>query len=409
MNTKTLLTNKGFEKLIHGHPWLLTQDLKDITALPSTVGLVHVGEHWFFHSPMSKIRLRRFGPTTRGWKMENFDVITDVEVFKKTFADFLAQMFIEKLVFKKSVLIKPKDDLCLRWIFSETDLIPGLIVDVFKNKLACQILTAPVQLFWPVIKESLEKAFTMVQKDKPEILELKNASVRTKEGLDIVESKEATSDWYFWNDLFWWMTPGGDQKTGAYLDQKNNHKETVQWLDKLNLSETWDLCSFEGGFGLHVAKSDRPVVAVDQSGTALETAKKNAEKNEISERAYKTLNEDIFTFLRQQYDNNATVDAIVLDPPSFVKSKAELANAMKGYKELNLRSMHCLKPGGLLVSCACSQNVSREDYLEMLRSAGHDTRRTIHILDVRGPSADHAPLINFPESNYLQAWFLRIE
>ncbi len=409
MNTKTLLTNKGFEKLTTGHPWLLNHDFKDLSELPSKTCLVHVGEHWFFNSPMSKIRLRRFGPTTRDWKKIDIDSIHDPLQFERFFGDFLVQTLIEKLVFKKDVLIKGNEDLCLRWVFSESDLLPGLIVDIFKNKLACQILTAPVQLFWPVFKDALEKAFTTVQKQKPEFIELKNSSVRTKEGLDVIETEEFSSDWYLWNGLYWWMTPGGEQKTGAYLDQKINHKEAVRWMENLNLSETWDLCSFEGGFGLHIAKSERPVAAVDQSQNALETAKKNAQRNEISERSYTTIREDIFTFLRRQYDNKATVDTIILDPPSFVKSKMELANAMKGYKELNLRSMHCLKSGGLLVSCACSHNVSREDYLYMLRSAAHDTRRTVHVLDVKGPSPDHSPLINFPESNYLQAWFLRIE
>ncbi len=410
LSPKHILSQKGFEKLISGHPWIHSKDMKHLNDLPTQTGILHFGEHWFFHSPMSKLRLRRLGPTTRNWLLpQEVSFISQPSDFENIFYSELLKLFKSRLEFKKKLLISAGEDLCLRWIFSESDLIPGLIIDVFKNQVVCQILTAPIELFWPILEKIIATSFKDVTGVDANIIVDKSATVRLKEGLQLFETEQSEGNWYSWNGLVSWMTPGGSQKTGAYFDQKANHISTLEWAQKLECKSAWDLCCYEGGFGLHLAKSGLDVISVDQSEGALATATKNATRNEISSEIFKTENSDVFDYLRTQFDKSKKVDLIVLDPPSFVKSRDELHSAMKGYKELNLRAMHSLNSKGLLVSCSCSQSVSRELYLEMLQSAAHDTRKSIRILDVKGPSLDHSPLVGFDESNYLQAWYLLVE
>lgn len=370
--------------------------------------LLRLGEHWFLHSPLSEIRLRRLGPSTRLWGPQHIEECSDLEQFGEHFLPLLGPLWERSLRQKRGQL---SGERCLRWIFSESDLLPGLIVDIFGTTLVAQISTAPVEKLWPLLKQALEKVFTQVVGETPSWRELRNAPVRKKEGLELVAPPtDIVAELYEWNGLKWWMSPGGPQKTGAYLDQRDNHQRALVWAQRLALKEAWDLCSFEGGFGLHLAKNAQMrVLAVDQSEEALLRARRNAEENGISSELYQCEKKDVFLFLREAFDQRARVPMIVLDPPSFVKGKSEKKDALRGFKELNLRALHCLEPGGLLVSCACSHHISREDYGEMLRSAAHDARRNVKVLEQSGPSPDHAAVLGLPESEYLQAWFLGVD
>lgn len=370
--------------------------------------LQRLGEHWFLHSPLSEIRLRRIGPSTRLWGPQHIEECREIEQFEEHFLPLLMPLWARSLKQKRGQL---PGESCLRWIFSESDLLPGLIVDIFGTTLVAQISTAPIEKLWPVLKRGLEKVFIEAGAASAAWRELRNAPVRKKEGLEIVApADDINAELYSWNGLQWWMSPGGPQKTGAYLDQRDNHRRALGWAQRLGLKEAWDLCSFEGGFGLHLAKSAQMrVLAVDQSDEALQRARRNAEENGILPSLYQCEKKDVFLFLREAFDRQAKVPMIVLDPPSFVKGKSEKKDALRGFKELNLRALHCLEAGGLLVSCACSHHISREDYGEMLRSAAHDARRNVRILEQAGPSPDHAPVLGMPESEYLQAWFLGVD
>ena len=262
-----------------------------------------------------------------------------------------------------------------------------------------------MELFWPTIERALLGAFKNATGNKAEVLLKKDSAVRIKEGLDVIVSSGASERVvYKWNGLQWWMCPGGPQKTGSYLDQKVNHSVAAEWAERLKLSKAWDLCCFEGGFGLHLAKKGLKVIGVDQSELALQIADQNAHQNKVSD-LMSFEKADIFEWIKMQ---SSTTDMIVLDPPSFLKDSKAKLGALKGFKELNLRSMKALKPGGVLVSCACSHHVSKTDYEQMLKSAAHDSRKEFNVLEVLGPTPDHAPLLNFPEGTYLQAWFLRM-
>ena len=382
-----------------------------------------IGEHWFFYSPQSEIALRRLGPATRMWPVRDLEAalsrepIHSCEDFDRHFEQAFVELLSRTLQQKRRSLGDKES--CFRWIFSECDLLPGLVVDLFASTAVCQIQSAPVEHFWKSISLWLQKAWKIASPDDSaqahhgdlQIVELRNSPSRKHEGLNVVPRDEANPDaasWQKWNGLEWWMNPAGGQKTGAYFDQRDNHRATAQWAQRLELTTAWDVCCFEGGFGLHLAQAGLNVLAVDESQAALSAAAKNAERNGIPPERYKTEKADAFEFMRSRFDARDQVDCLVLDPPGFVKNRAAVDSAMRGFKELNLRGLHCTRPGGLLVTCACSHHVSREAFGHMLFQATHDARRQVKILEIRGPSPDHAPLTSFPESEYLQAWYLEV-
>lgn len=404
-----IVSSEGFDRLRRGHPWLFASQLNRKYRFPEKPCVMAVGEHWFFYSPRSEIRLRRLGPATRNWLVSDQTVVSEQAAFAALFGPKLRELLTHALQAK---LRLSAPDRCFRWVFSEMDLIPGLSLDVFEETVVAQLQTAPIEEFWPTLRPLIEEVYIQLLGSEPKIIEMRNAPARKHEGLPVVadEDREPVAGrWRRWNGLEWWIKAGGPQKTGSYLDQKDNHRVTLEWAQRLGLREAWDFCSFEGGFGLHLAKAGIKVLAVDQSEEALAVAHQNAVRNGVLPENYETLAGDVFEIARRFFDEGRRTELIVLDPPSFVKSKAQKEGALRGFKELNLRAMHCLKPGGLLVSCACSHNISREDYGRMLARAGHDARRGLKILEVRGPAADHAPLLGFPESEYLQAWFLEIQ
>lgn len=398
---KDILTFEGFTQLKKGHPWLFKNHFKKNFSLPQKPMLYPLGEHWFLLSPQSNIVLRRLGPATRFWPSENLErnpiqTLPDFETFfEKSVFELLKNSFE-----KKQILVNSES--CFRWVFSENDLLPGLIIDVFYDDLIVQILSSPMEHFWPVIKKVVLEI-----KPNAKIYEQRSHPIRTQEGLEIIENDTTIFKECAWNGLKWNFSLLNNQKTGAYLDQKENHLKALHWAQKLNVKKAWDVFCYEGGFGLHLAKANVDVLAIDDSKQALENLKKNATLNGVSKKIT-ILKKDAFVFLKDQFNLKKKTDLIILDPPPFAKKSSEKSGALKGYKELNLRAMHSLNSSGLLVSCSCSHNISKSDFLKMLREASHDARKQIHVLEVGGASGDHAPLISFPEGNYLQAWFLLV-
>jgi len=406
------VTNEGLGRLRSGHPWLYEDHLKPGAFSLTEAAVVPFGEHWFFYSPLSKLRLRRLGPTLRYWP--NPEVprkpITTTEAFAEVFAAPLKELFTASL--RTRMQLKFEGDTCFRWIFAENDFVPGLLVEAYGPVLVCQLQSAPIEKFWPVLKPLLLEVYgqgTGLDSSKIQVIEQRHLPVRKLEGLEVVdEARSEEKHTLRWNGFDWTITPGGSQKTGSYLDQAENHRRTADFARRMNHKTAWDLCSFEGGFALHLLKEGLEVLAVDQSERALEALKANVKLNKLSESKLSTQKDDVFEFLKAQQQAGTKVDLIVLDPPSFVKNPKDVDRALRGFRDLNLRALHCLKPGGLLVSCSCSHHIMPDDYRRMLKGAAHDARRSVRILEVRGPSPDHAPMLGFVESEYLQAWYLEV-
>jgi 23S rRNA (cytosine1962-C5)-methyltransferase len=191
------------------------------------------------------------------------------------------------------------------------------------------------------------------------------------------------------------------QKTGAFLDQRENYAAAAQFAR----GEALDVFCYQGGFALHLARSCEKVTGVDSSRPALEAAEQNANLNG---REIEWIEANAFDLLRDYSDSGQKYDSIVIDPPAFAKSKRELPTALRGYKELNLRALKMLRPGGILVTCSCSYHVSVSDFLEVVSSAGIDSHRIIRVLENRGAAKDHPNVLGIPETSYLKCLILLV-
>src|SRR5438309_11377895 len=185
------------------------------------------------------------------------------------------------------------------------------------------------------------------------------------------------------------------QKTGAFLDQRENYAAAAQYAR----GEALDVFCYQGGFALHLAEQCGKVTGVDSSRPALEIAEKNAALNG---REIEWIEANAFDLLRDYAAAGRQYDCIVLDPPAFAKSKRNLETAFRGYKELNLRALKMLRPGGLLVTCSCSYHVSPAEFLAMLAEASRDSHKNIRILENRSQARDHPMVLTIPETAYLK-------
>jgi 23S rRNA (cytosine1962-C5)-methyltransferase len=190
------------------------------------------------------------------------------------------------------------------------------------------------------------------------------------------------------------------QKTGAFLDQRENYAAAAQYAH----GEALDIFCYQGGFALHLAGRCSQVSGVDSSRPALEVADQNAALNQqlLQGKEIEWIEANAFDLLKDYSSSDRRYDTIVLDPPAFAKSKRDLDTALRGYKELNLRALKMLRPGGILVTCSCSYHVGQSDFLEMLAAAALDVHRTLRLLEVRGQAKDHPILLNVPETAYLK-------
>ena len=187
----------------------------------------------------------------------------------------------------------------------------------------------------------------------------------------------------------------GGQKTGAFLDQRENYAAA----EKYARGEALDVFTYQGGFALHLARTCDKVTGVDSSRPALEAADQNAALNGCE---IEWIEANAFDLLRDYSDSGRKYDTIVLDPPAFAKSRQNRETAIRGYKELNLRALKMLRPGGILVTCSCSYHVSAADLLEVLASAALDSHRNLRILENRGQAQDHPNVLGVPETAYLK-------
>ncbi len=192
------------------------------------------------------------------------------------------------------------------------------------------------------------------------------------------------------------------QKTGAFLDQRENHLAAAAYAQGACL----DCFSYHGGFGLQLARGAESVTAVEMSAPAAARLAEAAARNQLTNLTVRESN--VFDLLRDEIDRGTRYDTVVLDPPGFAKTKDRLESALRGYKEINLRALQLLRPGGALITCSCSYHVSFEAFEEMLRTAAADAKRPVQIVERRGASRDHPSLLGAPETRYLKCLVVRV-
>jgi len=283
-----------------------------------------------------------------------------------------------------------------RVIFSEADFLPGLIVDRYNDLLSVQVLTQamdaePVRkVVVSELSENLKPA-AIAERVDPRIRELEQLPARTS---GLIQG-EKTSTVFTMNGVRFHYQALQCQKTGAFLDQRENYAAAARYSQ----GEALDVFCYQGGFALHMAQSGAKVTGVDSSRPALEVAERNAELNQLD---VDWVEANAFDLLRDYADAGRRYDTIVLDPPAFAKSKSNLETALRGYKELNLRALKMLRPGGILISCCCSYHVSPELYVEVLGDSARDVHRNLRIVENRGQAKDHPMLADVPETAYLK-------
>jgi len=380
-----VVTARGAERIAGGHLWIYRSDVSSVQAAAGDVVRVTdprgrlVGRA--FWSDGSQIALR-------------FLTLQDEPVDRR----FFEQKIQAAAAFRSKVV---NDTECWRVVHGEGDLLPSLIVDRYGDYLVVQTLSQGTE------KRKQELVEILAEQFAPRgILERNEPKSRKLEGLpqivsvlhgDVPETMEARI-----NGVRFRLDLRRGQKTGAFLDQRENYRAAAQYA----AGEVLDCFSFQGGFALHMAARAQSVESIDSSGDALAAARTNAELNGAGNVTFREGN--VFDILKEYDQAGRRFDALVLDPPAFAKSRGALEAAVRGYKEINLRSLRLLRPGGVLITCSCSYHLSEARFGELLWEAAVDVGKRIRVVERRGQSMDHPMLLTVPETFYLKCMILQM-
>jgi 23S rRNA (cytosine1962-C5)-methyltransferase len=379
------VTARGAERWVRGHPWIYRSDVVEEAAAPGLVP-VHDPRGRFIgqalYSPASEIRLRL---------LERTDRPVDAAWWRERLAASAA---------RRSGL----DATAYRLVHGEGDALPSLVVDRYDRWIVAQILSAGLETMRETIVGALDELF------RPEGILLRNdAAVRRREGLDDtvalargsvpreVEVREG--------DVRYLAAPWEGQKTGAFLDQRPNR--LLAGALATPGGRALDCFAYHGSFALHLARRAGSVLALDSSGEALARGATNAALNGLTNIEWRE--GDAFETLRTFARERERFDTIVLDPPAFAKNRGAVAAALRGYREINLRAMRSLAPGGTLLTASCSFHVRLPEFLTMLTDAAADSGRRIGLRRILGQGEDHPEVLTIPETSYLKGAVLQAE
>jgi 23S rRNA (cytosine1962-C5)-methyltransferase len=383
---KIKLSPRGAGRLKAGHVWVYRSDLSaaDEIAPGSLVTVTDprgkpLGTALYSSSSQIAIRLISHEPVA-------------------DFPALLRQRIADAISYRERIV---HDTNAYRVVFSEADFLPGLIVDRYNDVLSMQILTQAIDgnlVRETVISELIQRLHpaAVAERVDPRVRELEQLPPRAS-GLLYGEKTAAI---FTMNGVQFHYDAHEGQKTGAFLDQRENYAAAAQYAH----GEALDVFCYQGGFALHLAPRCSHTTGVDSSRPALEVADQNAALNQklLGGKEIEWMEANAFDLLKDYSAANRRYDTIVLDPPAFAKTKRDLDAALRGYKELNLRALKMLRPGGIVVTCSCSYHIGQADFLEMLSAAALDAHRTLRLLEVRGQAKDHPILLNVPETSYLK-------
>ena len=323
---------------------------------------------------------------------------------------------LRKSIARRRPLLTEETTAC-RLCFSEADELPGIIADKYGDLVVLQLLAKGLDservrsACVRVIREELSPA-AIVERPDPRVRELEGLSAPSAAPLWAAGKGEGVTDAEFrLNGLNFKFDANSGQKTGAFLDQRANYAAAADWAARLGATDrALDVCTYQGGFALHLARRFGRVTGVDTSRASLEVAERNLAANrERLGAEVDWVEADAFELLRDWSDAKERFDAIVLDPPAFAKTHRAVEGALRGYKELNLRALKMVRPGGLLVTCSCSHHVTWNDLEGSVASAAADARRRVRLLERRGAAPDHPVVLNIPETEYLKCLVLEVE
>lgn len=385
MTTTAIISARGARRWTGGHPWVFRSDIVKPPAAPA--GAVSVTDQqgrvvgtalW---SPDSEISLR--------FVSRKADERLDLAWWRTRLAAAIA---------RRDGILSAETNAC-RYVHGEGDGLPSLVVDRFDRWLVVQLLSAGIEAHRAEIVTALQELV------RPEgILARNDVSVRAREGLtraveplagSVPETVEVRE-----HGVRYLAAPHAGQKTGAFLDQR----EARVLAASVARGRALDMFSYHGSFALHLARRADSVTAVDASAAAIARSAENAALNGLTN--ITGVEADAFDFLRAEEGRGAKYETIVLDPPAFAKNRGSIAGALRGYKDINLRAMRLLAPGGMLYTASCSYHVGKAEFLAMLSDAAGDSGRRMILRAVTGQPSDHPEVITIPETGYLKGALL---
>lgn len=371
-----------------GHPWIYASEIESVEGEFQNGDIVDVKNFRggligrAFYNPTSQISIRML--TTRDEKCDRAFFQSRVE---------------DAWNYRKSLC----DPMSCRLVYSESDFLPGLVVDKFGDFLVMQVLSLGIER----IREMLVEILVEVVKPRG-IYERSDVPVRRLEGME----QRAGHLWgevpdeidMLENGILFSVDAKNGQKTGFFLDQKQNRAGIAPFCQD---GRVLDCFCHNGSFSLHAAKyGARSVLGVDISEDALQVARKNAARNDLSNVTFEAHN--CFDHLRELTDAGEQFDLVILDPPAFTKAKAAVPAALRGYKEINLRALKLVRPGGYLVTCSCSQHVSADMFQQMINEAVRDSKKRVRMIEYRTQGYDHPILPAASETKYLKCAYLQV-
>jgi 23S rRNA (cytosine1962-C5)-methyltransferase len=415
-----IISRRAADSLRNGHVWVYASDVERVElGEGETPALLPVADSrglllgTALYSPSSQIALR---------------MVSREAIDEPQWLELLASRLrraIERR-FGGVPLKKGASDSC-RLCFSEADELPGLVIDKYADLVVLQLLTkgldsgAVREKCVRVLREVLLNPdygvakdagglATIVERPDPRIRELEGLSAPAAGPLWAADpATPKTETQFHLNGLKFYYDANSGQKTGAFLDQHANYAAAQRWAWQLAPGgRALDVCTYQGGFALHLARVSKSVTGIDTSRASLEVAERNLEANRdvLGDKQVDWIEADAFEILRDWSSAGEQFDTIVLDPPAFAKSKRAVEGALRGYKELNLRALKMLRPGGLLITCSCSHHVSWADLEGAVAAAAADAGARMRLLDRRGAAPDHPVVLNLPETEYLKCLVL---
>lgn len=384
------LDKKIATRIAQGHPWVYRNELPDLPPDFPSGELVELTDSrgrfvaTGYCNPKSVISVRILSR-----EREKID------------GDFFLRMIETALAYRKRFYAEEES---YRVVYSEADRLPGLIVDRYGPYIVIQLLTAGMERHTSSIIAAIEALFS-----PQAIIACNDIPSRALEGLPVerkvLSGKLERPVVISKNGLAFEIDLLEGQKTGFFLDQSENYLLLKGLVEG---GEVLDTFCYTGGWSVHAARfGAKSVIGIDASEGALDLARRNAARNGFDSRCRFEAG-NVFDFLKAQEGEGREFDCIVLDPPSFVKRRKEVENAVRGYKEINLRAMKLLRPGGFLVTCSCSYHLSEGRFREILLDAARDVGRALRLATLRSQAKDHPVLLSLPETEYLKCAVLQV-
>ena len=404
------ISRRAADLIRGGHVWVYASEIEALETGPAADGnppaLLPVADNrglllgTALYSPASQIALRMVSPE---------------ELDQEAWLQLMARR-LRAAIDRRAPFLAEDSNAC-RLCFSEADELPGLVVDRYGELVILQLLArgldsaAVREVCVRVLRNEVDPA-TILERPDPRVRQLEGLSAPALAPMWTKSEEEPLTHTEFrLNGLVFQYDANAGQKTGAFLDQRLNYLAASGWTKRLNATgRALDVCTYQGGFALHLARVCGQVTGVDASRTSLEVAEANLAANRealIAEVDW--IEADAFELLRDLSDAREIFDTIVLDPPAFAKTRRAVEGALRGYKELNLRALKMLRPGGLLVTCSCSRHVGWADLEGAVAAAALDAHRRVRILERRGAAPDHPVVLNIPETEYLKCLVLTVD